>query len=184
VIEKRLTFPYQKERIDLLLQAELKSSPFLPHEREIATLIEAAFKAPLPSPHGTFRLEEIPPDQLYPEVEFFHPSSPHEIMKGFIDLVFLHQGNYYLLDWKSNFLEGYDKSHLEKAMQENDYFRQAEIYEEALTRYLTFKKAKERIEGTFYLFLRGLPEGEGVLFLNPKSSTPSVHPHSRSTLVH
>lgn len=168
IIEEALSFPYQKKEIDLLVESELRFSPLRSFKEQITTLLENSFKTPLPSPQGLFTLEEIPPQSLYPEVEFFHPLSPTEMMKGFIDLVFFHQGFYYLLDWKSNLLENYDETGLEKAMLENDYFRQAKIYKEALRRYLASKRIAYPIGGIFYLFLRGLSQGKGVYTFQEK----------------
>ncbi|MBI3211123.1 MAG: UvrD-helicase domain-containing protein, partial [Simkania negevensis] len=109
IIEEALTFPYQKKEIDFLVESELRFSPLRSFKEQITALLENSFKTPLPSPQGLFTLEEIPPQSLHPEVEFFHPLSSTEMMKGFIDLVFFHQGFYYLLDWKSNLLENYDE---------------------------------------------------------------------------
>ncbi|MBI3211564.1 MAG: hypothetical protein HYZ47_02630, partial [Simkania negevensis] len=57
---------------------------------------------------------------------------------------------------------------LEKAMLENDYFRQAKIYKEAFRRYLASKRIAYPIGGSFYLFLRGLSQGKGVYILQEK----------------
>ena len=62
------------------------------------------------------------------------------MMKGFADLVFLYQGKYYLLDWKSNYLgptdADYTQERMEEAMGHMTDFLQASIYREALERYV------------------------------------------------
>ncbi len=90
------------------------------------------------------------------------------VIQGFIDLFFEHQGKYYALDWKSNYLgnhvEAYHQSNLSEAMTENGYDLQALIYAYASCLYL-----KQRIPGfdidkdfggTIYLFMRGMRSGE------------------------
>jgi len=85
-------------------------------------------------------------------------------MKGFIDLVFEHDGRYYILDWKSNYLGG-DRSHytqeaMMKAMVENLYILQYHIYAVALNNYLKLRKTdydyEKHFGGVYYIFLRGV----------------------------
>ena len=85
-------------------------------------------------------------------------------MKGFIDLVFQHQGRFYLLDYKSNWLgnrvEHYDQPALAEAMAREGYFLQYLLYTLALHRYLRQRLADYDYEshfgGALYLFLRGM----------------------------
>ncbi len=86
------------------------------------------------------------------------------MLKGFIDLVFEHQGKYYVLDWKSNHL-GDDVTHyhgeaLKSAMAEHRYDLQYQIYALALHRFLRSRLANYQYEqhfgGVYYLFLRGM----------------------------
>ncbi|WP_180795711.1 exodeoxyribonuclease V subunit beta [Vibrio parahaemolyticus] len=86
------------------------------------------------------------------------------MLKGFIDLVFEHQGKYYVLDWKSNHL-GDDVTHyhgeaLKSAMADHRYDLQYQIYALALHRFLRSRLASYQYEqhfgGVYYLFLRGL----------------------------
>ncbi|HAS3027804.1 TPA: exodeoxyribonuclease V subunit beta [Vibrio parahaemolyticus] len=86
------------------------------------------------------------------------------MLKGFIDLVFEHQGKYYVLDWKSNHL-GDDVTHyhgeaLKSAMADHRYDLQYQIYALALHRFLRSRLANYRYEqhfgGVYYLFLRGM----------------------------
>jgi exodeoxyribonuclease V beta subunit len=90
-------------------------------------------------------------------------------MKGYIDMVFRHQGRFYLLDWKSNYLgptpEHYDQSSLQKAMDTHYYILQYHIYTLALHQYLRYQQPGYSYEsdfgGVFYIFLRGLNELKG-----------------------
>ncbi|AGQ91556.1 exodeoxyribonuclease V subunit beta [Vibrio parahaemolyticus O1:Kuk str. FDA_R31] len=86
------------------------------------------------------------------------------MLKGFIDLVFEHQGKYYVLDWKSNHL-GDDVTHyhgeaLKSAMADHRYDLQYQIYALALHRFLHSRLANYQYEqhfgGVYYLFLRGM----------------------------
>lgn len=86
------------------------------------------------------------------------------MLKGFIDLVFEHQGKYYVLDWKSNHL-GDDVTHyhgeaLKSAMADHRYDLQYQIYALALHRFLRSRLANYQYDqhfgGVYYLFLRGM----------------------------
>jgi exodeoxyribonuclease V beta subunit len=89
----------------------------------------------------------------------------HGMLMGFADLVFEHQGRYWVLDYKSNFLgEGdssYDSVALANAMAEHRYDVQAAIYMLALHRLLKLRlgesyQPEEHLGGAVYLFLRGI----------------------------
>jgi exodeoxyribonuclease V beta subunit len=122
--------------------------------------LKKAFKA-IASPHifeqFPARLENL---TFAPSVGF---------MKGYIDMVFRHQGRFYLLDWKSNYLgptpEHYDQSSLHKAMDAHFYILQYHIYTLALHQYLRYQQPNYSYEkdfgGVFYIFLRGVNELKG-----------------------
>ncbi|TOE50488.1 exodeoxyribonuclease V subunit beta [Vibrio parahaemolyticus] len=86
------------------------------------------------------------------------------MLKGFIDLVFEHQGKYYVLDWKSNHLgddvTSYHGEALKSAMADHRYDLQYQIYALALHRFLRSRLANYQYEqhfgGVYYLFLRGM----------------------------
>ena len=96
------------------------------------------------------------------------------IFTGFIDLFFEFNGQYFILDWKSNFLgeslEGYEGGDLNKAIVENNYHLQYHLYCLAVHRYLKSRLSsysfKEHFGGVFYLFIRGLRSGKnsGVFY--------------------
>lgn len=92
-----------------------------------------------------------------------HETVFNGMLKGFIDLVFEHQGRYYVLDYKSNFLGEDDPAYIPEAMREkileNRYDLQYVIYLLALHRLLKSRLPDydydSHIGGAVYLFLRG-----------------------------
>ncbi len=87
-------------------------------------------------------------------------------MKGFVDLVFEHQGKFYILDWKSNYLgagpDRYNPDALARAMVDSFYVLQYHIYTLALHKYLAARVAgysyEKHFGGVFYVFLRGFSQ--------------------------
>ena len=85
-------------------------------------------------------------------------------LKGFIDLVFQHQGRFYVLDWKSNHLGGdadaYGQAGLAEAMTAHGYHLQGLLYALALQRYLRQRLPDydhaRHFGGVLYLFVRGV----------------------------
>lgn len=99
-------------------------------------------------------------------------------MKGFIDLVFEYEGQFYIVDYKSNYLgrqpAAYQTEELNQAMVSHDYPLQYLIYSVALHRYLRLRlpdyDPEQHLGGAFYLFIRGMqPEWEqaGVFYDKP-----------------
>ncbi len=86
------------------------------------------------------------------------------LITGVIDLVFEHDGRYYIADYKSNLLgnalQDYAPPQLRRAMLERRYDLQALLYVLALHRYLQQRlpdySYARHMGGAFYLFLRGL----------------------------
>ncbi|WP_117235226.1 exodeoxyribonuclease V subunit beta [Vibrio maerlii] len=99
------------------------------------------------------------------------------MLKGFIDLVFEHQGRYYVLDWKSNHLgddsSAYHGAALKEAMADHRYDLQYQIYALALHRFLRSRVAnydyEQHFGGVYYLFLRGMDgqSEQGVFSAKP-----------------
>ncbi|KAI97523.1 exodeoxyribonuclease V subunit beta [Haemophilus influenzae] len=99
------------------------------------------------------------------------------MVRGSIDLVFRHNGKYYLVDYKSNFLGStladYNQEALKKEMLHSHYDWQYLIYTLALHRYLQsvvphYDYVRD-FGGVFYLFLRGM-NGEpqsGIFYDRP-----------------
>ncbi|MDD2462723.1 MAG: exodeoxyribonuclease V subunit beta [Desulfobulbus sp.] len=106
-------------------------------------------------------------------------SSLQGLMKGFIDLVFRHQGRYFIVDYKSNYLgashSDYGPEALEGCMESHQYHLQLLIYTLALHRFLRVRLREYEYEthlgGVYYLFLRAMgPEQSptsGIYSLRP-----------------
>ncbi|SNY64872.1 exodeoxyribonuclease V subunit beta [Enterobacter sp. CC120223-11] len=101
------------------------------------------------------------------------------MLKGFIDLVFRHDGRYYLLDYKSNWLgessEAYTQTAMAQAMQSHRYDLQYQLYSLALHRYLRHRLQDYDYDtcfgGVIYLFLRGVDgcdSGQGIFATRPE----------------
>lgn len=94
------------------------------------------------------------------------------LLKGFVDLIFCYDDQYYILDYKSNYLgsqaSDYEQDALEQAMSSHQYHLQYLIYTVALHRLLKQRLPNYSIEqhlgGVYYTFLRGMSEGKGVYF--------------------
>ncbi|MFN4763722.1 UvrD-helicase domain-containing protein [Gillisia sp. Q332] len=90
------------------------------------------------------------------------------LLTGLIDLFFVHEGKYYILDWKSNFLgdnlEHYAKGDtMKKALNEGNYHLQYLIYSMAVKNYLEARLDNFDYDrdfgGAIYVYLRGARKG-------------------------
>jgi exodeoxyribonuclease V beta subunit len=104
------------------------------------------------------------------------PTQLNGMIKGFIDLVFAHQGQYYVADWKSNYLGPRDSHYSMPALQEeilhSRYDVQYAIYLLALHRLLRSRLPDydydKHVGGALYFFLRGhASETQGLVFDKP-----------------
>ncbi|UGQ49000.1 exodeoxyribonuclease V subunit beta [Massilia endophytica] len=102
----------------------------------------------------------------------------HGMLKGFSDLVFEHEGRYWVLDYKSNALGGndaaYHKAALARGMAEHRYDIQGAIYMLALHRLLQSRLGEgydpaAQLGGAVFFFLRGVanPATRGCYLLAP-----------------
>ena len=89
----------------------------------------------------------------------------HGMLMGFADLVFEHEGRYWVLDYKSNHLGADDLAYtaqaLDSAMAQHRYDVQAALYMLALHRLLRARLGEaydpaQHLGGAVYLFLRGI----------------------------
>lgn len=102
------------------------------------------------------------------------------LLRGFIDLVFRYDGQYYLLDYKSNKLgtspSDYTPAHLQQVMLEQHYDWQYLFYTLALHRYLTLRdphyQYATHFGGVLYTFLRGMngKDQQGISFHKPDAN--------------
>ncbi|PCI77175.1 hypothetical protein COB21_03310, partial [Candidatus Aerophobetes bacterium] len=138
----------------------VKNTENAPFENEIFSMVEKVFSAPL-LPKA---LHSIPLDNL--EVEFaFTFQEKGIMMTGFIDLVVIHEGKVFIIDWKSNYLPSYTHQNLLEEVAKHQYDLQARIYRAALLQSLRRKNLDLKFGGTYYVFLRALVEGQGILSL-------------------
>ena len=83
-------------------------------------------------------------------------------LTGFIDLICEHNGQYYVMDYKSNGLESYEQDDLIKSMREHNYGLQYWIYTLVLHQYLKTRlpnySYQQHFGGVMYLFVRGMDE--------------------------
>lgn len=96
------------------------------------------------------------------------------VVKGFIDLLFEHEGRTYVCDWKSDSLPDYAPEALASHCQQS-YDVQARIYTIAALRLMGIETRSEferRYGGVFFCFLRGLgPDQSGIHHLAPDWET-------------
>lgn len=120
------------------------------------------------------------------EVEFYYPApTPSNVipdmhykngfLHGFIDMIFIYQGKYFILDWKSNYIDqGYSPAILKKNIHEMHYDLQISIYFSAVIRWLKTSIAdynyNSHFGGIYYLYLRGMDSKNsqsGIYFFRP-----------------
>jgi len=97
-------------------------------------------------------------------VELPSLSKLNGMMHGFIDLIFEHQGKYYICDYKSNHLgddhRNYQAHQLKENIEQHHYDLQYLIYSLALHRYLATTivdyNVEQHLGGIYYLYLRGM----------------------------
>jgi len=102
-------------------------------------------------------------------------------LRGFVDLLFVHGGRYYLVDYKSNdlgSLEAYGAKGLAAAMSAGGYHLQYLLYTLAVQRFLRSRLPDYDYErhfgGVYYLFLRGMSPhhrpGWGIYATRPSAA--------------
>ncbi|TFW22134.1 exodeoxyribonuclease V subunit beta [Massilia arenosa] len=102
----------------------------------------------------------------------------HGMLKGFADLVFEHEGRYWLLDYKSNALgagdSAYSRAAMAAGMADHRYDIQGTIYLLALHRLLQSRLGEDyeparQLGGAIFLFLRGIanPSTRGCFLIEP-----------------
>lgn len=85
-------------------------------------------------------------------------------LRGEIDLVYEHEGRYYVVDYKSNYLgntfDAYHTAALAQSMSEHRYWLQAAIYQVALHRFLQLRlphyDINTHLGAVEYAFIRGM----------------------------
>ena len=72
-------------------------------------------------------------------------------LNGSIDLLVRRDDGYYIVDWKTNSLDNYEKETVKTAMEEAGYHLQYKIYTLAAEKWL----GENAVKGIAYLFVRG-----------------------------
>lgn len=128
---------------------------FEKYKTELFNWVKNALEKPLPE---IGPLKNIEWKDLLVEQPFMwrisDKSSDEIFIKGIIDLVVHVDGKLYIIDWKSNYLEDYSQSELEKAMHHHGYFVQAGLYRAALAK-MVWPWEKAHFAKAHYVFLRG-----------------------------
>ncbi|MBL7004227.1 MAG: UvrD-helicase domain-containing protein, partial [Gammaproteobacteria bacterium] len=94
------------------------------------------------------------------------------MMTGFVDLIFVKDNQYYVVDYKSNFLgtslSDYTQEKLNQAIIDRRYDLQYLIYSLALHRFLRLRikdyQYEKHFGGVYYLFLRAMRKSSGAKF--------------------
>ena len=91
------------------------------------------------------------------------------MLRGFVDLVVEHDGRFWIVDYKSNWLgndaSAYTPDALAASVREHRYDLQYLIYSVALRRLLRARLGPDGVErfgGVLYLYLRGMRSGAGI----------------------
>ena len=153
----------------------------LPHSN--AVLMEKGTETCMKEMEFYFPLKHADIDEITSIIDEKNPVSSSSIqayMTGFIDLLFEHEGKYYILDYKSDFLgahpSDYEPEKLRQAIFKSGYHYQYHIYSVAVYRALKRLLGADfdfdtHFGGCYYLYLRGIQHGEGaegVFFAKPK----------------
>ncbi len=156
-----------------LIATSLEQHKLPPECREgMEQILWHTLRATLPALGSAPTLRLCDVKEMRPELEFLFPyggddtdavpeiKSKHGYLWGFIDLVFRYQGRYYVLDWKSNYLEDYSPDNLAANMRESRYDLQYTLYTVAVIKWLQsvnpdFNYLRD-FGGVYYIYLRGM----------------------------
>jgi len=185
--------------LQLPLPAQAMLLPWLEHiiSTPLPLLSADTPLAPLAAP---LVLQQLQPEQMWAEMEFSlpvgqlssqeldgliqrhvlpgqdRPALQAKVMQGmltgFMDLVLQHEGRFWVLDYKSNFLTDYQAHSLSDAVLAKRYEVQYVLYTLALHRLLQSRlpdyNYEQHMGGAVYLFLRGIDSPHaGVHTLRP-----------------
>ena len=130
----------------------------------------------------TFKTHGVSTLQIDPLIcDFLHPHRARPalqtqqlngLLTGFMDLVFEHQGQYFVLDYKSNKLPNYAHDSITDSMLSHRYEVQYTLYILAVHRLLKSRlkdySYEQHIGGAIYLYLRGIDQvGQGLYVNKP-----------------
>lgn len=196
----------QPKLIDSMVESNLRSNTWRERQSIVSEALVSWLSSSL-VPEKPWALKDLKPYQYQPEMEFLitvtqvdvtalddllqqhiFPGKPrpallasqlHGLLKGFIDLVFTQDDQYYLLDYKFNYLgnnsNAYSQLALTEVMLTKRYDLQMALYSLALHRLLKQRLADRYdyhrdFAGCLYVFLRGFDHnGQGRIFFKPSS---------------
>ncbi len=142
---------------------------------------EMAFTLPI-NEMSVSRLDEMITKQVLPN-QLRSPLQARQMngmLTGFMDLVFEHEGLYYVLDYKSNFLNNYSINELTQSILDHRYDVQYTLYLVALHRLLKFRlddyEYDTHMGGAVYMYLRGVNTSSRGIFVDrpPKELILSI----------
>ena len=174
----------QPDDLPLLVRQRLRAFNIREFDEVVCEMIGKVLTVPLRLAEPGFTLSRVTKEARLQELEFYFPIGSVKrdslvklfgdnrlqfqpmsgFMKGFIDLVFEHEGKFFIADWKSNWLGGelddYAPAATEAEMTRKFYNLQLSIYTVALHRFLRARKPgysyEQHFGGVFYLFVRGI----------------------------
>jgi len=123
------------------------------------------------------RVDQLCRSHLFPHLERpqLTPHNWHGLMMGFSDLLFEHEGKFWLMDYKSNYLgiedDSYSKDNIDCDVVKHRYDLQMAIYMVALHRFLKSRlgpnySVQERLGGAIIWYLRGVDSpGQGICLI-------------------
>ncbi len=157
-----------RPEIAALVEAALRRHDRDPaHRADAERMVHAAFTTPLSLPDGRALDGVARADRVAREVEFLFPfpeaagGADAGFVKGFVDVIFEHEGRTYFGDWKSDVLPDYGQASI-AAYVASSYELQRRLYAIALVKMLGITDEADyeaRFGGTVYVFLRALPAG-------------------------
>ena len=146
-----------EEELQEYIGKKLHSTPLKHNVAAVTSMLHSLWNFRFQTQSSGLKLSQIDQSQLFTEADFtMHYQK--QWLKGFIDLIAVHENQVFLFDWKTNLLPNYEKATLEEAMQMHQYTLQADLYAKALELYLEQFQNRLEFGGVFYVFLRGLLE--------------------------
>lgn len=173
-----------RSQLPELVRGKLHAFSITGFDEVVCAMVEKVVAMPLGLDHSRFTLADVSLARRLTELEFYFPIEDVRceclaellgddrlrfqpmsgFMKGFIDLIFEHQGKFYIVDWKSNWLgpnlESYSQAAMAFEMSRKFYNLQSSIYTVALHRFLRARLSGYEYDrhfgGVYYFFLRGV----------------------------